>query len=343
MPTFVPAAQLSADFHREIVRPLLAGRPHAAALLGWGSDVLGYDTLRSTDHGWGPRLVVFLERDDEAAEVSAGLDAALPQRFHDWPVRFGVDDEPAGHHVTVTTLPTWLSSQLGVGVVSEMTCSDWLLVPQQRLLGVVAGRVHADDTGALAAARRRLGWYPDEVARWLIACQWHRIAQEEAFVARTAEVGDEVGSAVTAGRLVRDLMRLAMLLDRRYAPYQKWLGTAFAAGPHPDGLPEYLAAVLPARDRDQREAALARAYTALAHRHNAAGLTEALDPTVRPYHRRPARVLMADRFATATAATVTDPWLRAQPLIGGVDQIVDNVDVLSDPARCRRLASVYLE
>jgi len=54
-------------------------------------------------------------------------------------------------------------------------------------------------------------------------------------------------------------------------------------------------------------------------------------------------VLMADRFATATAATVTDPWLRAQPLIGGVDQIVDNVDVLSDPARCRRLASVYLE
>ena len=50
-------------------------------------------------------------------------------------------------------------------------------------------------------------------------------------MARTAEVGDETGSAVTAGRLVRDAMRLALLLDRRSAPYQKWLGTAFAETP----------------------------------------------------------------------------------------------------------------
>jgi hypothetical protein len=37
---FVPAAELSGAFYRRAVAPLLAGRRHAAALLGWGSDVL---------------------------------------------------------------------------------------------------------------------------------------------------------------------------------------------------------------------------------------------------------------------------------------------------------------
>jgi hypothetical protein len=344
-PTFVPAVELSGAFYQDVVRPLLVGRAHSAALLGRGSDVLGYDTPRSTDHDWGPRVQIFLDHDDQVAEFDDQLECRLPEEFQGWPVRFGTSGTAQGHHVTVTTLPSWLRGRLGTDAGSRMSVLDWLLVPQQQLLGCVAGTVHADDTGALTALRRDLAWYPDEVARWLVACQWHRIAQEEAFVARTAEVGDEVGSAVTAARLVRDLIRLAMLLDHRYWPYQKWLGTAFArrelGGQHRDGLPDHLTAALHARGVAQREAGLARAYAALAERHNASGLTEPLDPTIRPYHERPARVLMADRFATATAATVTDPTLRALPLLGSVDQIVDNVDVLCDPVRCRALAVLY--
>lgn len=37
------------------------------------------------------------------------------------------------------------------------------------------------------------------------------------------------GSAVITARLARDLMRLCLLMDRRYPPYSKWLGTAFEA------------------------------------------------------------------------------------------------------------------
>ena len=43
---------------------------YAAALLGPGSEVLGFDTERSTDHDWGPRLQVFLGADE--AERHAG-------------------------------------------------------------------------------------------------------------------------------------------------------------------------------------------------------------------------------------------------------------------------------
>lgn len=351
-PSFLPAAELSARFHAELVRPLLGGQPHAAALLGWGSDVLGYDTERSTDHGWGPRLLVLLDRRHRAGELAAELETALPESYLGWPVRFSKDGGPgAVPQVTVSTLPDWLTGQLGVDATVGMSTLDWLLTPQQQVLGVVAGVVHEDAAGALTAVRKQLAWYPDQVWRWLISCQWHRVAQEEAFVARTAEVGDETGSAVTGARLVRDLIRLALLLERRYAPYQKWLGTAFAGSERArerrpgsgsaDGLPLHLAAAVRSRGVAQREEALARAYTALAERHNAAGLSAALDPAVRDYHQRPARVLMADRFAEATRATVTDPLLAELPLIGGVDQVLDSADVLCDPARYRLLAGLY--
>jgi hypothetical protein len=338
-PAFVPGVELARGFHDEVVRPLLRGQPHAAALLGWGSDVLGYDTARSTDHGWGPRLLVLVEH--AADRVAHRLDDELPERFRGWPVRFGWDAEPVRHHVTVATLPQWCVEHLGVDATRGMSDLDWLLTPQQLLLGVTAGPVFADGSGELGRLRRALAWYPDDVWRWLLACQWHRLAQEEAFVARTAEVGDELGSALVAARQVRDVVRLALLLDRRYAPYGKWLGTAFARGRHDDGLPDHLRAALDARDADARQEALARALTALAERHNRAGLTPPLDPAPRDYHRRPARVLMADRFTEALLGTVRDPALRRLPLVGGVDQVVDSTDALTSPHLIRRLSSLY--
>lgn len=338
---FVSGAELSGAFYAEAVQPLLADRQHSAGLLGWGSDVLGYDTERSTDHGWGPRLIVFLEDDDAVDGVEAHLADGLPEHFRGWPVRFGWDAVPVSHHVAVTTLPRWLEGHLGVDATRGMTLLDWLLTPQQQLLGVVAGAVYADGSGALGKLRRRLAWYPDQVWRWLVACQWHRIGEEEAFVARTAEVGDQSGSAVCAARAARDIMRLALLLDRRYAPYQKWLGTAFAAIAHDDDLPSQLAGALHAPDAPRREAALAGAYTAIARRHNATGLTDPLPTTTGSFHSRPAAVLMADRFGEACAATVSDPTLNRLPLIGAVDQVVDSTQVLSTPTTYRRLAALY--
>jgi hypothetical protein len=177
--------------YRDGVRPLLDGRRHSAALLGWGSDVLGYDTERSTDHGWGPRLTLFVDPADVPTVRSTVL-AGLPQHVRGWPVHYGWDEHPVTDHVVVTTLPEWLVEQLGLDATAGMTVLDWLLTPQQRLLGVVAGVVHADHTGALGDLRRTLSWYPDQVWRWLVACQWHRVAQEEPFLARTAEVTTSV-------------------------------------------------------------------------------------------------------------------------------------------------------
>ena len=203
-------------------------------------------------------------------------------------MRYGWDDIGVQHHVTVSTLEGWLLDQLGVepGTLDSV---GWLLVPQHRLLGVVAGEVYADQSGELAAVREDLAWYPEPVSRWIMACQWRRIAQEGPFVARAAEVGDDLGSAVVAARLVRDAMRLALMQARRYVPYSKWLGTAFAELDHSDGLDRDLAAVMAATVAADREEALVRGLESLARRHNALGLTEPLDPTRRPFYTRPFR------------------------------------------------------
>lgn len=90
-----------------------------------------------------------------------------------------------------------------------------------------------------------------------------------------------------------------------------------------------------------REAALPQAYEDLGRGHNRARLTPPLDASTRPYHDRPARVLMADRFADALLETVTDPALLALRLIGSVDQVVDATDVLQSPREYRALGSLY--
>ena len=92
---------------------------------------------------------------------------------------------------------------------------------------MTAGAVFHDPDGDLKHVRSKLEWYPNDIWLWLLACQWRRIAQEEAFVGRTAEVDDELGSRILTARMVRDLMRLCFLIERRYAPYSKWLGSAF--------------------------------------------------------------------------------------------------------------------
>lgn len=353
MPPFVPAAALSAAFHTEVVAPLLDGIPHAAALVGHGSEVLGFDDLTSTDHSfalsssrdrsvdsWGPRMHVFVAP-GAVGPATARIDAGLPDTFHGWPVRSGSDRPPVAHHVAVTTLGCWLDEHLGTDARDGLSSLDWLTIPQQALLEATAGPVFADPDGELGAVRSALAAFPPQVRLWLLGCQWVRIAQEEAFVGRTAQAGDELGSRVVAARLVRELMRVAFLLARGYWPYTKWFGSAFARLPLAPELSPPLERVLRATSQSDREAALVDAYGIVARAHNAAGLTAPVDEAVRRYHDRPFRVLGADRFAAACRAALTDPDLRELPSIGSVDQVVDSTDVLSVTQRARRLRALY--
>jgi hypothetical protein len=199
--------------------------------------------------------------------------------------------------------------------------------------------VFRDDTGQLGDIRRRLAWYPHEIRLWMIACQWQRISQEEAFVGRCAEAGDDLGSRVVAGRLVRDVMSMCFLQERRYAPYSKWFGTAFSRLDAASELGDPLRRALAAHDYPHREAALVAAYEALARRHNALGITAEVDPSARPYYGRPYRVLHSERFVSACLTRLAGTSWAQRRLTGGVDQFVDSTDVLSHGQASRALAA----
>ena len=183
VPEFVPGLQLSREFYATAVRPLLAEQsprvPYAAALLGPGSEVAGFDSQRSTDHDWGPRLQIFLpdrdadrhadrDADRHAADLTAMLASRLPESFRGYPVAFPVTRGPGTvrHRVQVTALGTWLTSHLGFDPRHVVTLLDWLATPAQRLAEFTTGEVFHDGPGELSrarpmpgrSARSRPGW-----------------------------------------------------------------------------------------------------------------------------------------------------------------------------------------
>jgi hypothetical protein len=346
---FRSGVALCQAFYAEVVAPLLArahpGLPYAAALLGPGSDVLGYDTRRSTDHDWGPRLRLFLRPADAhlAPTIDELLCRELPPNFAGFPTHFtraadgvwvmGPASGPVRHRVLISTTDSWYARQLGFLPRSPVTLLDWLATPTQLLLEQTAGAVYRDDLGAVTAARAALAWYPDDVWRYLLAAQWQRIAEEEPFVGRCDEVGDELGAGIVTGRLVRDLSRLHLLMQRRYPPYSKWLGSAVAARPElAAGLTEPLR-----RTGAARQDALCRCLERAVEAHNGLRLTDPLAATRRPFHSRPYLVIDAGRIAAALRATITDPAVAALPPMGAVDQFVDST-ALIDEHTARRAA-----
>jgi hypothetical protein len=177
---------------------------------------------------------------------------------------------------------------------------------------------------------------------YLLAAQWRRVGHLEAFVGRTGEAGDELGSRLISSSLARDLMRLCFLMERRYAPYAKWFGTAFAHLRCARELGPLLEGALAADTWGRREAYLSRAYEAAARMHNALGVTAPLETGVSKFHGRPYLVLHAERFATAIEAIVSDPRVRALPPgLGSSDQLTDNTTVLTNPEIYDRLRAVY--
>lgn len=361
MPEFIPGLELSRIFYEEAVGPLLAahfpGMLYAAALLGSGSEVLGFDTPVSTDHHWGPRLFLFLPEDDyecRREEIAATLAERLPYEVRGYSTNFGPPDAigvqlrrpiaagPVNHWVRPATVGRFVAGLLGVDPHAPLAPRDWLTFPEQRLLELTAGAVYHDGPGELTAVRRRFAYYPRDVWLYRLAAQWKRISQEEAFMGRCGHSGDDFGSQIVAARLVRDLMRLAFLLERTYAPYSKWFGTAFARLRCADALGPFCARALAAATWREREEHLSGAYRVVARQHNALGVTPPLPEEVAPYYDRPYLTLRADHFAAALCAAIADEEIRhIAGDYGAVDQFVDCTDVTMRPELCRRLGALY--
>ncbi len=360
MTEFMRGRELSRLFYEEIVGPILSdhfgnGR-HTACLIGAGSEVLGYDNEESMDHEWGPRLQVFLSDNDwthRRDEIEERLQFELPRTFRGFStsfsepdeegvrIRVDIDDGPVRHEVRISTLKQFFMTYLGTDPFRETSLVEWLTFSEQFLLSITRAAVYHDDLG-LGELQDKFRYYPRDVSLYLLASQWRRLDQMEPLMGRSGNLGDELGSKLIAHQIVLDLVRLCFLMEKRYAPYAKWLGTAFRELVCAHQMAPIMAAVLASKHWREREDHLSEAYALAARLHNDLHITEPLDASVRPFHNRPYRVIGAQRFAQAIVGQIVDPRVRElQDCLGSVDQISHSVDILTRTQRWKALRGLY--
>ena len=357
MTDFVNGLRLNELFYREIVAPLfqtyLPGLEHSAALIGWGSDVLGYDDLESTDHNWGARFQLFLgEKDYEQyhQDVQSILNQHLPAEFHGYPTTFLVvgnedqrgDMDSLEHNLEVRTIRQYFSTYLGCDPYGELKTTDWLTFAEHKLLAVTSGRVFHDGLAELEAIRQKFRYYPRDVWLYMLAAQWEKLSEQQAFVGRSGYAGDELGSILIAARQVKNLMKLCFLMERKYAPYSKWFGTAFRQLACAEELHPVFMQVLQASGWKRREEFLAQAYEIVARMHNALGITIPLNEKASPYFERPYLVIGDDRYVTELRKSISSEEVKnIRHDLGSVNQWIDSEDTLNDLRLCKSFKELY--
>jgi hypothetical protein len=361
MPKFIQGLELSSLFYQKEVKPILDEEfprlRYSAGVIGWGSELLGFDTPISRDHHWGPRLLLFLSKRVHPIfkdQIDKALSNNLPYEFMGYSTNYSRPEPngvrrpekatsgPINHMVEIYTVKSFFEARLGFDPSRRITVADWLTAPQQRLLELISGEVYYDGLGELGKSRQKLKYYPHDVWLYILAAQWTRISQEEAFVGRAGDVGDELGSQVVASRIVREIIKLSFLMEKTYAPYSKWLGSAFSKLTIATKLSPILREVLLAKNWKARQRWLSKAYSFMAEQHNSLGITKPLSTRVSDYYERPYKVIFADRFAGAIRQVIKDPQVKKiKTKVGAIDQFTDSTDVVENLSLGRSLAVAY--
>lgn len=361
MTKFIKGLNLCEEFFNKVAKPILDEEfpllRYSAALIGYGSDVIGFDTEISRDHMWGPRFNIYLEKnnfDQMSSKISEVFALKLPYEFRGYSTNFSEPDikdngvqrlekvcaKKVNHLIEFHTLQGYFQSYLGYTPLSEIKTSDWLTFSEHRLLAVTSGKVFHDDLG-LNIIREKLSYYSDDVWLYLLASKWMMIAEEEAFVGRCGDVGDEIGSRIITSRIINHLMRLCFLMERKYAPYSKWFGSAFKRLNISNELLPVLERTLLAENWKERQEQLCNAYTIVAEKHNIMGITSPIDISIKDYFGRPYFVIFAERFANEISKCINSDLLREFDKIGSITHLTDVCGINDNLQMCKKLKVLF--
>lgn len=360
MTKFVKGIQLSEIFFNEVVKEIVdtnfSDLKYSAGLIGSGSEVLGFDTERSTDHHWGPRVMLFLEEKDfnKKYVILDILSKELPLTFRGYSTHFGDPDkigvqllskakkgQPINHRVEIFTIKSFFNEYLGIDPNNELTIFDWLTFSEQKLRTIKSGKIFYDQIG-FKNIREKFEYYPNDVWLYILASEWGKIGQEEPFVGRCGSVEDELGSKIIAIRLVQSIMRLCFLMEKEYTPYSKWFGTAFSKLKSAKKLTFILNKVISSENWKERESKLSKAYEIIANIHNSLKITKPLATKVSEFHDRPYLVIHGDIFAKEIKKQIQNKTiLNIKSGIGSVNQITNTVDLLENDKLLKRMKKLY--
>ncbi|MCL1857802.1 MAG: DUF4037 domain-containing protein [Oscillospiraceae bacterium] len=331
MAKFIKNTDLCESFFNECCLPVLRQNyPNlkvSAGMMTAGSQVLGYDDIVSTDHGWGPCPILFLSDCDlhMRDELTVVFEKNLPSIYKGY----------SGTNVWITTLNEVIEMYIGEMPQNDI---DWLSISEHRLLGLTAGRIFIDMIN-IQETRDKLSFYPQDVKLYLIASQWRILARERAFVKRCSQVGDELGSRIVCTHIAERLMRLCFLYKNKYAPYSKWFGTAFKRLSL-DNIHDEITAAISANTIAEREDHILNAQILVVELHNSCNITEPFEIVIDDYGRN-AKIIHADDLANMVQGKITSPELKNCLLIGSMSQISNLNHLWDSPENRGKIYQLY--
>lgn len=222
--------ELARRYYEEFGRAMIAERfPDyegriAVGLAGSGSDCLGFDDEVSADHDSGAGFCLWLT-DDDYENIGFRLAreySKLPAEFMGVPK--GRANSYGSSHFGVKSISGFYMPFTGRAGAPE-TNAEWLYTPEFSLAAAVSGEVFRDDLGEFTAVRERIkGGMPEDVRFKKIAARVIAAAQSGQYNYPRCLAHGETGAAVlAAAEFVRNTASLIYLINRRYAPFYKWL------------------------------------------------------------------------------------------------------------------------
>ena len=199
----------------------------AAGLAGPGSECFGFDDELSRDHDWGPAFCLWLS-DEDHERIGADLQRAyaeLPATF----MGFGPRRASPGEEwrVGVSRTTTFFRKFTGLDR-PPATLPEWLRIPEHALAACTNGKVFCDPLSDFTRWRQALlNYYPEDVRLKKIASLCITIAQSGQYnLARFMRRQEMFSASYSVVKFCADAIALVFLLNRRYAPFYKWLHRA---------------------------------------------------------------------------------------------------------------------
>lgn len=222
--------ELSRRYYEEYGRAMIAelfpedeGRI-VVGLAGSGSDCLGFDDDVSADHDSGAGFCLWLT-DSDYERIGFRLSreyAKLPDEFMGFPK--GKANSYGSSHFGVKSISGFYTPFTG-RAGAPVTNIEWLYTPEFSLAAAVSGEVFRDDLGEFTAVRDAIkDGMPEDVRLKKTAARVIAAAQSGQYnYPRCIAHGEEGAAVLAAAEFVRNVASLVYLINRRYAPFYKWL------------------------------------------------------------------------------------------------------------------------
>jgi tetratricopeptide (TPR) repeat protein len=198
----------------------------AVGLVGKGSDCFGFDDKESRDHDFGPRFCMWVTQEtyDKIGKELQNEYEKLPNEY------LGVKRIETFHgrdRAGVFVIEDFYNNTIGEN--SE----QWFMANEYALAAAVNGEVFRDDEGIFTSYRNKLKeYYPKAI--W-----YRRLAQACALFSQNGQYnlprmrkrGQLVAAELAKAECMKQAMYLDYLLNRKYAPHDKWLFKALPLNP----------------------------------------------------------------------------------------------------------------